>query len=41
MLEHDAHELGLTLEDIRQWEPAKAKKTPKGRKKKSDAEGEE
>jgi hypothetical protein len=41
MLGHDAHELGLTLEDIRQWEPAKAKKTPKGRKKKSDAEGEE
>lgn len=42
MLEHDAHELGLTLEDIRQWTPPeKAKKTPKGRKKKAEAEVEE
>ena len=24
MLEHDAHELGLTLEDIRNWEPPKS-----------------
>jgi hypothetical protein len=37
MLEHDAHELGLTLEDIRQWTPPeKAKKTPKPRKKKGE-----
>jgi hypothetical protein len=42
MLEHDAHELGLTLEDIRQWTPPeKAKKTPKGRKKKAEAEVDE
>lgn len=42
MLEHDAHELGLTLEDIRNWTPPeKAKKTPKGRKKKAEAEVEE
>lgn len=35
MLEHDAHELGLTLEDIRKWTPPeKAKKASKGRKKK-------
>jgi hypothetical protein len=33
MLEHDAHELGLTIEDIRNWTPPeKVKKTPKGRK---------
>ena len=34
MLEHDAHELGLTLEDIRAWEPPKGNKggrrKPKG-----------
>ena len=42
MLEHDAHELGLTLEDIRQWTPPeKAKKAPKGRKKKAEAEVDE
>ncbi len=35
MLESDAHELGLTLDDIRAWEPPeKAKKTTKGRMKK-------
>jgi hypothetical protein len=42
MLEHDAHELGLTLEDIRNWTPPeKAKKTSKGRKKKVEAEDDE
>lgn len=42
MLEHDTHELGLTLEDIRQWTPPeKAKKAPKGRKKKVEAEADE
>jgi hypothetical protein len=42
MLEHDAHELGLTLEDIRKWTPPeKPKKTSKGRKKKVAAEDEE
>ena len=42
MLEHDAHELVLTLEDIRNWTPPeKAKKTTKGRKKKVSAEGDE
>ncbi len=35
MLEHDAHELGLTLEDIRNWEPpATARKARTTRKKK-------
>lgn len=39
MLEHDAHELGMTLEDIRNWTPPeRAKKTTKGRKKKVVAE---
>ncbi|RLS81620.1 MAG: BREX-2 system adenine-specific DNA-methyltransferase PglX, partial [Planctomycetota bacterium] len=42
MLEHDAHELGLTMEDIRNWTPPeKVKKTPKGRKKKIEAEDDE
>ena len=42
LLEHDAHELGLTLDSIRQWTPpAKVKKTPKGRQKKAAAEEEE
>lgn len=42
MLEHDTHELGLTLEDIRQWTPSeKAKKAPKGRKRKVEAEADE
>ena len=42
MLGHDAHELVLTLEDIRNWTPPeKVKKTPKGRKKKMDAEDDE
>jgi hypothetical protein len=42
MLEHDAHELGLTLEDIRNWTPPeKSRKTTKGRKKKVAAEDEE
>jgi hypothetical protein len=43
MLEHDAHELGLTLEDIRNWTPPeKVRKTAKARKKKSAAaEGDE
>lgn len=42
MLEHDAHELGLTLDDVRNWTPPeKVKKTPKGRKKKAEAEVEE
>lgn len=40
MLEHDAHELGLTLEDIRNWEPpVKVSKAKAARKKKADAEG--
>jgi len=50
MLKADAHELGLTLEDIRNWTPpakkkaakkAAAKKPPKARKKKSDVEDDE
>jgi hypothetical protein len=42
MLEHDVHELGLTLEDIRNWTPPeKAKKASKGRKKKVEAEADE
>lgn len=42
MLEQDAHELGLTLENIRNWQPAeKALKSAKGRKKKAEAEDEE
>jgi hypothetical protein len=42
MLEHDAHELGLTLNDVRNWTPPeKAKKSPKGRKKKIEAEDDE
>jgi hypothetical protein len=42
MLEHDAHELGLTLEDIRNWEPpAKTTKAKGGRKKKAAVEAEE
>jgi hypothetical protein len=42
MLEHDAHELGLTLEDIRNWEPpAKARKGRSTRKKKASAEDDE
>jgi len=42
MLEHDAHELGLTLEDIRNWEPpAKTTKAKGGRKKKATAEADE
>jgi len=42
VLESDAHEIGLTLEVIRLWTPPeKAKKTPKGRKKKAEAEVEE
>ena len=34
MLEHDAHELGLTLEDILNWEPPKVKKGGRGKSKK-------
>lgn len=42
VLEGDAHELGLTLEFIRNWTPpVKVKKTPKGRKKKAEAEDDE
>jgi hypothetical protein len=42
MLEHDAHELGLTLEDIRNWEPpAKVSKAKVSKKKRSEAEGDE
>jgi hypothetical protein len=42
VLESDAHEIGLTLEVIRNWTPPeKAKKTPKGRKKKAEAEVDE
>jgi hypothetical protein len=42
MLEHDAHELGLTLEDIRKWEPpATARKGRPTRKKKASAEDDE
>ncbi len=38
MLEHDAHELGLTMEDIRNWTPPeKAKKTRTSGKKKTTA----
>lgn len=37
MLEHDAHELGLTLEDIRNWtQPERPRKTPATRKKKDE-----
>ena len=37
MLEHDAHELGLTLDDVRQWTPPeKQRKTPTARKKKAE-----
>jgi hypothetical protein len=37
MLEHDAHELGLTLEDIRTWTPPeKQRKTPAARRKKAE-----
>jgi hypothetical protein len=37
MLEHDAHELGLTLDDVRQWTPPeKQRKTPMARKKKAE-----
>lgn len=39
MLEHDAHELGLTLDDVRNWTPPeKAKKTRKPGKKKATVE---
>lgn len=42
MLESDAHELGLTLEDVRQWTPPeKMKASTKGRKKKVVTEDEE
>jgi hypothetical protein len=42
MLEHDAHELGLTLEDIRKWEPpTTARKGRPTRKKKASAEDDE
>jgi hypothetical protein len=34
LLENDAHELGLTLDDIRNWTPPeKPRKTPKAPKK--------
>jgi hypothetical protein len=37
VLEHDAHELGLTLEDVRQWTPPeKQRKIPTTRKKKAE-----
>lgn len=40
MLEHDAHELGLTLEDIRKWTPPVKAGKAKGRRKKIvEAEG--
>ncbi len=42
MLEHDAHELGLTLEDIRNWQPPeKPRKAPTPRTKKASAEDDE
>lgn len=42
MLQHDAHELGLTLEDIRNWQPAeKTRKTRTTRKRTPAAEGDE
>ncbi len=42
MLEHDAHELGLTLEDIRNWAPpATARKARPTRKQKASAEDDE
>ena len=38
MLEHDAHELGLTLDDVRNWTPPeKTRKTRTPSKKKSTA----
>jgi hypothetical protein len=37
VLEQDAHELGVTIDDIRQWTPAeKQRKTPAARKKKAE-----
>ena len=43
MLEHDAHELGLTLEDIRQWTPEKkgGRRKAEGGKKKGGRPEEE
>ena len=42
MLEHDAHELGLTLDDVRNWTPPeKVKKTRITRKNSKAVEGEE
>jgi len=42
LLENDAHELGLTLNDIRNWQPPeKNRKTRTTRKKKSPAESDE
>jgi Tetratricopeptide repeat len=42
MLEHDAHELGVTLEDVRQWAPPeKQRKTRTSRQKKAVAAEEE
>ena len=42
MLKQDAHELGLTLGDIRNWQPpAKVSKAKAGRKKKTTAEDDE
>jgi hypothetical protein len=39
MLEHDAHELGLTLEEIRNWEqPVSARKARTTRKKNASEE---
>ena len=42
MLEHDAHELGLTMEDIRNWTPPeKAKKTRTSSKKTTAGDGDD
>jgi hypothetical protein len=42
LLENDAHELGLTLEDIRNWQPPeKPRKTGTPRRKKASAEDDE
>ena len=41
MLEHDAHELGLTLDDIRRWTPPAKIRGRAAKKKKTDAEVDE
>jgi hypothetical protein len=41
MLEHDAHELGLTLEEIRQWTPPVATRRTRNRKRQTQPEDDE